>query len=113
MNGQERSALPSDVSTPPPAPIAGAPAGAAGGWRTRNDAGTMTSAQSAAMVSCAPRQSCTVKSQLANGATIMGAMPTPADVSETASARCLSNQLLTTAMNGGKKLPAAKPTISP
>ena len=55
----------------------------------------------------------TVRSPLANGETIMGAMPTPAEVSETASARCLSNQLLTTAMNGGKKLPAAKPTIRP
>ena len=43
----------------------------------------------------------------------MGAMPTPAEVSETASARWRSNQLLTTAMNGGKKLPAAKPTSRP
>ena len=73
----------------------------------------MTIAQRAAIVSCAPRQSVVVSSQLANGETIIGAMPTPAEVSDTASARWRSNQLLTTAMNGGKKLPAAKPTISP
>ena len=65
------------------------------------------------MVSCAPRQSVTVSSQLANGDMVIGATPTPTVVSETARARCASNQSLTTAMNGGKKLPAAKPTSRP
>ena len=114
MNGTERSASPSGMATSPPAPGAptAMPAGA-GGWRTSSEAGISTAATRRPIVICAPRQSCEFSSQLANGDMVSGATPTPIVVSDIASARWRSNQLLTTDMKGGKKLPAAKPTSTP
>jgi hypothetical protein len=65
------------------------------------------------MVSCAVRQSEPDSSHAASGEIVMGATPSPADTSDTASARWRSNQELTAAIIGAKKLPAATPTISP
>src|SRR5262245_56235257 len=52
-------------------------------------------------------------SHAAKGETVIGATPTPAETSETASARCVSNHPVTVAISGAKKAPAAMPTSTP
>ncbi len=44
---------------------------------------------------------------------VIGATPIPAETSDTARLRCLSNQPVTVAMVGAKIAPAATPTIRP
>jgi len=66
-----------------------------------------------AMISMAVRQSWTVTSQAASGAIVIGAMPMPAETSETASPRCVSNQPVTQAIIGAKTAAVAAPTRRP
>jgi len=52
-------------------------------------------------------------SQRAVGEIVMGAMPMPADTSETARLRLLSNHRVAAAIIGAKNAPAANPTRMP
>src|SRR2546429_7450415 len=111
MNGVERKAS----ATPMRGPATGAPAGAAsaawpGACRTKKDTGTSKIQTRMPIVSCAVRQSLRETSHAANGDTVMGATPRPADTSDTARPRWRSNHDVTAAIMGAKKLPAATPT---
>src|SRR3954452_20084060 len=55
-----------------------------GAGRTRNEAGISSAEATVPITSIAVRQSYVVISQLANGATVSGATPMPADTRETA-----------------------------
>jgi hypothetical protein len=65
------------------------------------------------IMSMAVRQSVKITSWAAIGATVMGAMPMPAETRETARLRRVSNQPVTVAMRGGKMAPPAAPTRRP
>ena len=52
-------------------------------------------------------------SQLAKGEIVIGATPMPADTSDTARLRCVSNQPVTVAIVGTKTAPAEPPTMTP
>lgn len=65
------------------------------------------------MIIIADRQSEPEISQRAKGAIVIGAMPMPAETSETASARLLVNQLEVVAIIGAMKAPVAAPTSTP
>ena len=59
------------------------------------------------------RQSWMVMSQAANGAMVIGAMPMPAETSDTARLRWVSNQPVTHAIIGAKVAAVAPPTSRP
>ena len=59
------------------------------------------------------RQSWAETSQAANGAMVIGAIPMPAETSETARLRWVSNQPVTQAIIGAKMAAAAPPIRSP
>jgi hypothetical protein len=61
----------------------------------------------------AVRQSCAEINHCAKGEMVMGATPIPAETSETATLRCLSNQPVTVAIIGANTAPAATPTTMP
>ncbi len=115
MNCGERSARATLRPAPSVAvpPAAGSASVVAGGRRTSSAAGTRSTRAAIPMVSCAVRQSKLVTSQPAIGETVIGATPRPAETSETARLRCLTNHPLTAAIIGVKKLPAARPTTTP
>jgi hypothetical protein len=52
-------------------------------------------------------------SQRANGDIVMGATPIPAETSDTARLRLVSNHRAAVVIMGAKKAPAAKPTRMP
>src|SRR6185295_20106712 len=85
----------------------------AGGRRTRNETGIMTAATRAAMISIDARQLWCVTSQAASGDMVIGAMPMPAETSDTARLRRVSNQPVTQAIIGAKIAAALKPTTAP
>jgi hypothetical protein len=118
MNCGERSARPTVMPGSPAAEsvTAGPPvarAASMGGRRTNSAAGTSNAQARIAMQSWEVRQSYLVINQPANGEMIIGAAPMPADTSETARLRCLSNQPVTVAMVGANTAPAAPPTMMP
>src|SRR5688572_4951650 len=86
---------------------------AAGGGRTKKEAGISNTQTRVAIMSCAARQSVHEMSQAANGERVSGATPTPTDTSDTARLRWRSNHPITAAIIGSKKLPAATPTSRP
>ena len=61
------------------------------------------------MTSIAVRQSYVVMSQRANGEIVIGATPMPAETSETARLRCVSNHAVVSAIIGAKNVLAARP----
>ena len=65
------------------------------------------------MTSIAVRQSYVVMSQRANGEIVIGATPIPAETSETARLRCVSNHAVVSAIIGAKNVLAARPTRMP
>ena len=65
------------------------------------------------MTNMAVRQSYAVISQRANGEIVSGATPMPAETSDTARLRCLSNQAVVSAIIGAKNVLAARPTRIP
>ena len=65
------------------------------------------------MTNMAVRQSYAVISQRANGEIVSGATPMPAETSDTARLRCLSNQAVVSAIIGAKNVLAASPTRTP
>src|SRR5690349_11286405 len=112
MNGVEVSAAFTDMPLGP-ASMWPASVTAAGAGLTNSAAGTKSSQAPRPIVSCAARQSPCCKSQAANGDTVIGATPTPADTSDTARLRWLGTQALTAVIMGTKKLPAESPTSTP
>src|SRR6185437_5260170 len=119
MNCGERSACARDISAGTGAPDGAAPeamAGAlasAGGRGTRSATGIMIAATTSAMTCIEKRQSWFVTSQAASGDIVSGAMPMPADTSETARLRWVSNQPVTVAIIGAKIEAIEPPTIRP
>src|SRR5258705_11703430 len=93
MNCGERSACASDISAG-----AGSPDGAegalssAGGRRTSKETGIMIAPTTSATICIEVRQSCCETSQAASGAMVIGAMPMPAETSDTARLRWVSKQ---------------------
>ena len=83
------------------------------GGRTSNATGIMTTAASAARIWRDALQSWLVMSCAASGDMVMGATPMPAETSDTARLRCVSNQPVTQAIRGAKIAAAAPPTIRP
>src|SRR5579859_2998946 len=115
MNCGERSASPSDISACGAAPWAGADGAArsAGGRRTRSDTGIMIEATTPERTSMVVRQSWCETSQATIGDMVMGAIPMPAETSDTARLRWVSNQPVTVAIIGAKIAAVAPPTITP
>src|SRR5437879_5678579 len=114
-NCGERSASLLDISgggEPPPDGAAGACANA-GGRRTRNETGIMIAPTTSATICIAVRQSWPETSHAASGAIVIGAMPMPADTSDTARLRWVSNQPVTVAIIGAKIAAVAAPTMRP
>ena len=85
----------------------------AGGRRTSSAAGIISTAAMPAMICIDVRQSWIVTSQAASGAIVIGAMPMPAETSETARPRWVSNQPVTQAIIGAKTAAVAAPTRRP
>src|SRR4051812_41277304 len=90
MNGRDRKACIAPAGSPPDAPGAGA-AIAGGADRMHSAAGSNSPSAPPPTPNCPVRQSWGAPSPAANGEIVIGATPTPADTSETARLRCLSN----------------------
>jgi hypothetical protein len=73
----------------------------------------MMQATTAATICIEVRQSWFEISQAASGDIVIGAMPMPADTSETARLRWVSNQPVTVAIIGAKIAEIEPPTINP
>src|ERR1700722_2749885 len=114
MNCGERSACESDISE-----FTGSPDGAdstfssAGARRTSSETGIMIAATTRATICIEVRQSWCETSHAANGAMVIGAIPMPAETSDTARLRWVSTQPVTHAIIGAKMAAQAAPTISP
>ena len=115
MNCGERSACATDISGGGASSPAGAtsPLSSAGGRRTKSETGIMMAATTTAMTCIEVRQSWFETSQAASGDMIIGAIPMPAETSETARLRWVSNQPVTHAIIGAKIAAVEPPTISP
>ena len=85
----------------------------AGGRRTSNATGIITTAVTAARIWKDVLQSWLEMSRAAKGDMIMGAIPMPAETSDTARLRWVSNQPVTQAIMGAKMAAAAPPTSKP
>ena len=79
----------------------------------RNVTGIITAAAMPAMISTEVRQSWMVTSHAASGDMVSGAMPKPAETSETARLRWVSNQPVTQAIIGARMAAVAPPTSRP
>src|SRR6266702_1954586 len=115
MNCGERSASPIDISAcaaPSPDGATGGCA-SAGGRRTSSDTGIMMAPTTSATICIAVRQSWLETSQAASGAIVIGATPMPADTSDTARLRWVSNQPVTVAIIGAKIAEQEAPTSRP
>ena len=114
MNCGERSACASDISACPASPDGtDALLSSAGARRTSSETGIMIAATTSATICIEVRQSWFETSQAASGDMVIGAMPMPADTSDTARLRWVSNQPVTQAIIGAKIAAVAAPTISP
>src|SRR6202034_4119695 len=114
MNCGERNASPNDISAGGASPWDGAAgASSAGARRIRNETGIMIAATTTAKICIDVRQSYCEISQAASGDIIIGAMPIPAETSDTARLRWVSNQPVTHAIIGAKIAEIEPPTISP
>src|ERR1700742_2190677 len=114
MNCGERSASASEIfggASPDGNGAAGA--SNAGGRRTSSETGIMIAATTTAMTCIEVRQSWCETSQAASGDITTGAIPMPAETSETARLRWVSNQPVTHAIIGAKIAAAEPPTITP
>jgi hypothetical protein len=84
-----------------------------GGRRTNNAAGISSTHARRPTTSIAVRQSYAVINQRANGEIVIGATPMPAETSDTARLRCVSNHAVVSAVIGAKNVLAARPTRMP
>ena len=115
MNCGERSASATDISgCAPPSPAGAAcPPSSAGARRTSSETGIMIPATTTATICIEVRQSWCRISQAASGDMVIGAIPMPAETSDTARLRWVSNQPVTVAIIGAKIAAQAAPTNSP
>src|ERR1700679_3883447 len=115
MNCGERSACPRDISGSAVAPSEVTPdaASSAGGRRTSSETGIMIEPTTTARICIVVRQSWLVTSQATSGDMVIGALPIPAETSDTARPRWVSNQPVTVAIIGAKIAAVAPPTITP
>src|SRR5262245_48824481 len=114
MNCGERSAWASVMSGATGAfDDADAPLCSAGARRTSSETGIMMAATTSATICIEVRQSWFETSQAASGAIVIGAMPMPAETSETARLRWVSNQPVTVAIIGAKIAAVDPPTSTP
>src|SRR4029450_4433699 len=114
MNCGERSACASVISgSAGTFGGADAPLSSAGARRTSNETGIMIAATTSATICIEVRQSWFETSQAASGDMVIGAMPMPAETSDTARLRWVSNQPVTVAIIGAKIAAIEPPTISP
>src|SRR6185437_1902007 len=115
LNCGERSACANDISACGALPLDAtrSPASSAGARRTNSDAGIMIAATTTARICIEVRQSWCDTSQATNGAIVIGAIPMPAETSDTARLRWVSNQPVTVAIIGAKIAAVALPTIRP
>src|SRR4051812_19608432 len=109
-NCGERSAFANGMSAGPSAGASATPPSSAGGRPTRNEPGTPPAATTPATISIEVRQSWCEISHAASGDMVIGAVPMPADTSDTARLRWVSNQPVTQAIIGAKIAAAAAPT---
>src|SRR5688572_18390393 len=114
MNCGERSALAADDSVTSFG-AAAARGEAPGACRVRTDsaAGISSTHDTIPIASIAGRHPCVVTRYWASGDIVSGAMPIPAETSETASARRCSNQPMTVAIIGAMKALEENPTSAP
>src|SRR6202020_1069255 len=112
-NWGDRNASPTDMLDWDPLSDTALTPKSAGALRTRSAAGIMRRAATAARISSVVRQLVVETSHAAKGAMVMGAMPIPAETSDTARLRCVSNQPVTQAIIGAKIAAALPPTRSP
>src|SRR6185503_14407606 len=114
MNCGERSACASVMSgCAGSLDDADGPASSAGGRRTSSETGIMIAPTTRATICIEVRQSWFETSQAASGDMVIGAMPMPAETSDTARLRWVSNQPVTHAIIGAKIAAVAAPTSSP
>src|SRR5262245_53969933 len=92
---------------------AAAPPASAGGRRTKSDTGIMMAATTTARICIVVRQSWLETSQATIGDIVIGAMPMPAETSDTARLRWVSNQPVTVAIIGAKIAAVAPPIMRP
>src|SRR6202795_5395609 len=103
MNCGDRTACEIDISDCGPAPPdAAAPPASAGGRRTNSATGIMMAATTTARICIVVRQSWLETSQATSGDMVKGAIPMPAETSDTARPRWVSNQPVTVAIIGAK-----------
>src|ERR1700740_824979 len=88
-------------------------AASAGGRRTNSDTGIMMEATTPARISIVVRQSWVETNRATIGDIVIGAMPMPAETSDTARLRWVSNQPVTVAIIGAKIAAVAPPTLRP
>src|ERR1700730_13117953 len=113
MNCGERSACASDISACAGSPdVADGPLSNAGARRTNSETGIMITATTRATICIEGRQSWCETSQAASGDMVIGAMPIPAETSDTARLRWVSNQPVTHAIIGATIAEVAAPTTS-
>src|SRR5580692_11264340 len=114
MNCGERNASPNDISAGGASLLDDAAgASSAGARRIRNETGIMIAATTTARICIDVRQSYCEISQAASGDMVIGAMPIPAETSDTARLRWVSNQPVTHAIIGAKMAAQAAPTTRP
>src|SRR3984893_4093142 len=114
MNCGERSACASDISAcAESADGADSPLSSAGARRTSSETGIMIAATTRATICIEVRQSWCETSQAASGEMVIGAIPIPAETSDTARLRWVSNQPVTHAIIGAKIAEAEVPIIKP
>src|SRR3979411_2751877 len=115
MNCGDFTACPNDISDcgPPPAEAVALSPTSAGGGRTSRATGIMIAATMAATIWSVVLQSWAETSQATTGDMVMGAIPIPAETSDTARLRWGSNQPVTVAIIGAKIAEIEPPTITP
>src|SRR5271154_3702060 len=114
INCGERNASPNDISAGGASPFGSAAATlSAGARRIRNETGIMIAATTTARICIVVRQSYCEISHAASGDIVIGAIPIPAETSDTARLRWVSNQPVTVAIVGAKIAAVAQPTITP
>src|ERR1700722_1835976 len=114
MNCGERNASPNDISAGGASALTDAAGtSSAGTRRIRNETGIMIAATTTAKICIDVRQSYCEISHAASGDIVIGAIPMPAETSDTARLRWVSNQPVTVAIVGAKIAAVAAPTITP
>src|SRR6185503_5904718 len=112
-NWRDRSATASELIGPSGTSFAAGAAAGTDDCRTNTAAGINNTHARMPMRNIAVRQSYAVINQRASGEIVIGATPMPAETSDTARLRCVSNHAVVNAIIGAKNVLAARPTRTP